>query len=368
MVFLYLAKTSYTYKINDLARSWILAMIASLRHFLGWMVSAFSSRQDLVLENLALRRQLLALHAQRPRRRLTALHKLFWVALRMCWSGWRQPLVLVTPRTVVNWHRAGFRLYWTWLSRISQVGGRKRVSKEIRELIFRIVAENPTWGAPRIHGELLMLGFDVSERTISRWLHKAPRDPELAKRWLAFLRNHREAIAAMDFFTVPTTTFGMLYCFFVMGHDRRRILHFNVTRHPTSLWVVQQLREAFPPESAPRFLIFDRDAKYGLEVPVAVRSMAIRPVRTSFGSPWQNGVAERWIESCRRDLLDHVITLNERHLKRLLSDYVRYYHDDRTHLGLAKQTPAGRARSMSRRTVVSRRRLGGLHHRYNRAA
>jgi putative transposase len=143
-------------------------MIVSLRHFLGWLVSAFRSREDLVLENLALRRQLLALHAQQPRRRLTALHKLFWVALRTFWSGWTKPLILVTPRTVVNWHRAGFRLYWTWVSRVSQVGGRKRVSKEVRTLIFRMVAENPTWGAPRIHGELLKLGFEVSERTVSR--------------------------------------------------------------------------------------------------------------------------------------------------------------------------------------------------------
>src|SRR6267142_3857398 len=157
-------------------------MIVSLRHFLGWLVSSFSCRADLVLENLALRRQLLALHALRPPRRLTALHKLFWVALSMCWSGCIQPLVWVTPRTVVNWHRAGFRLYWTWVSRIRQVGGRKRVSKEVRALIFRMVAENPTWGAPRIHGELLKLGFDLSERTISRWMKRAPRDPELAKR------------------------------------------------------------------------------------------------------------------------------------------------------------------------------------------
>ena len=168
------------------------------------MVSAFRSREDLVLENLALRRQLLALHAQQPRRRLTALHKLFWVALRTFWSGWTKPLILVTPRTVVNWHRAGFRLYWAWVSRVSQVGGRKRVSKEVCALIFRMVAENPTWGAPRIHGELLKLGFELSERSVSRWIRRAPRDPDPVKRWLTFLRNHREAIAAMDFFTVPT--------------------------------------------------------------------------------------------------------------------------------------------------------------------
>jgi putative transposase len=174
--------------------------------------------------------------------------------------------------------------------------------------------------------------------------------------------------AAMDFFTVPTITFGMLYCFFVMAHDHRRILHFNVTRHPTSPWIVQQLREAFPYRSAPRFLIFDRDAKYGFQVPIAVRSMAMRPVRTSFQSPWQNGVAERWIESCRRDVLDHVIALNESHLKRLLSDYVHYYHEDRTHLGLSKETPTGRTRSVGVGRVMGQPRLGGMHHRYDRAA
>src|ERR1700741_4416551 len=185
-------------------------MLVSLRHFLGWMVSAFRSREDRVLENLALRRQLLALHAQQPRRRLTALHKLFWVALRTFWSGWRKPLILVTPRTVVNWHHAGFRLYWAWVSKVRKVGGRKRVSKEVRALIFRMVSENPTWGAPRIHGGLVKLGVDLSERSVSRWVRRAPRDPDSAKRWLTFLRNHREAIAAMDFFTVPTLTFGVL--------------------------------------------------------------------------------------------------------------------------------------------------------------
>jgi transposase InsO family protein len=231
-----------------------------------------------------------------------------------------------------------------------------------------MVRENPTWGAPRIHGELLMLGFDLSERTISRWMKRAPRDPEPAKRWLAFLRNHREAIAAMDFFTVPTITFRVLYCFFIIGHDRRRILHFNVTKSPTAMWIVQQLREAFPFESAPRFLIFDRDAKYGAEVPATVRSMTIRCVRTSFQSPWQNGIAERWIESCRRDLLDHIIAADGRHLKRLLSEYVRYYHEDRTHLGLGKETPGRRIRSVATGRINSHDRLGGLHHRYDRAA
>src|SRR3989442_5301785 len=271
---------------------------------LGTLVRLVRARRSLLLENLALRQQLAVLKRRNPRPRLDLLDRLFWGAVRRFWSGWQQSLIVVTPETVVRWHRAGFRLYWKLISKVRRPVGRRQTSKEIQELIFRMVVENSTWGAPRIHGELLMLGFDISERTISRWMKRAPRDTGSAKRWLAFLRNHREAIAAMDLFTVPTITFGVLYCFFIIGHDRRRIVNFNVTSHPTAGWIIQQLREAFPYQSAPRFLIFDRDAKYGLEVPIAVRSMAIRPVRTSFQSPWQNGIAERWVESCRRHLFN----------------------------------------------------------------
>ena len=336
-------------------------MFSLLFLWIGALIRLFRNRGNLVLENLVLRQQLAVLKRRHPRPSLGLFDKLFWVFLRHYWSEWRQALIVVTPETVVRWH-------WRLISRVRTQVGRKRTPKEVRELIFRMVVENPTWGAPRIHGELRMLGFDLSERTISRWMKRAPKDPDRATRWLAFLRNHREAIAAMDFFTVPTITFGVLYCFFVIHHDRRRILHVNVTKHPTSVWVVQQLREAFPFELAPRFLIFDRDAKYGLEVPVAVRSLKMSPIRTSFESPWQNGVAERWVESCRRDLLDHVIAVNERHLKRLLSEYVRYYHEERTHLGLRKGTPDYRIRSTATGRVLSEDRLGGLHHRYDRAA
>ncbi len=343
-------------------------MLQTIGSLLSSLLCCFCTRRRLLLENLVLRQQLAILKRKHPKPRLKVLDKLFWVFARRFWSGWKQALVVVSPETVVRWHRAGFALYWRAISGVRRTIGRKRISKELRDLIFRMAAENPTWGAPRVHGELLMLGFDVSERTISRWMKRAPRNPEPAKRWLAFLRNHREAIAAMDFFTVPTITFGVLYCFFVISHDRRCILHFNVTRHPTSIWIVQQLREAFPYGSAPRFLIFDRDGKYGTEVPIAVRSMSLTPIRTSFKSPWQNGVAERWVESCRSDLLVHVIALNEAHLKRLLSEYVRYYHEDRTHLGLEKQTPVNRARTMNRGRLLAFPRLGGLHHRYDRAA
>lgn len=291
--------------------------------------------------------------------------------LRRFWPGWKRALVLVQPGTVVGWHRAGFKLYWTWLSRKRARPGRRPTSKELRELIFRMVAENSTWGAPRIHGELKMLGFDLSERTVLRWMRKAPRSPEPAKRWMAFLYNHREAIAAMDFFTVPTLTFGVLHCFFVIAHDRRRILHCNVTRHPTSAWIMQQLRAAFPDDSAPKYLIFDRGSNFNAEVIDTVRSFGMTPKRTSFRSPWQNGVAERFVGNCRRDLLDHVIVLNERHLKRLMTEYIRYYHDDRTHLSLSKKTPYERPEATGTDVsckVVSMPRLGGLHHRYDLAA
>jgi transposase InsO family protein len=245
------------------------------------------------------------------------------------------------------------------------------LTQELRDLIFRMVAENPTWGAPRIHGELLKLGFDISERTVSRWVKRANRDSDPARRWLAFLRNHREAIAAMDFFTVPTLTFGVLYCFFVIGHDRRKILHCNVTRQPTALWIVLQLREAWGYDKPHRFLIFDRDAKFSADVISTVKQNGTEPVRTAFRSPWQNGVAERWVGSVRRELFDHVIVLNQRHLRRLLKEYVRYYHEDRTHLGLGKDTPGGRVAASTvscASKIASLPRLGGLHHRYMVAA
>ena len=332
---------------------------------------SFHAHRDLLLENLALRQQLVALKGRRPLFRLTVADKWFWVMLRRLWPGWRRALILVRPETVVRWHRAGFRRYWKWRSRHQSAAGRRGVGKELCQLIFRMVAENPTWGAPRIHGELKMLGLDISERTVLRRMRKAPRDPEPAKRWIAFLNNHREVIAAMDFFTVPTLSFGVFYCFFVIAHDRRRVLHCNVIKHPSSAWVSQQLRQTFPYDSAPRYLIFDRDTSFNPEITNTVKSFGIQPKRTSFRSPWQNGVAERWVSSCRRDLLDHVIVLNEGHLKRLMREYVRYYHEDRTHLALEKGTPGGREVTRSSDVackVISMPRLGGLHHRYDLAA
>ncbi len=216
-----------------------------LRHLGLLMISSvhfFRSRKELLLENMALRQQLAVLGRKRLKPRFRPSDRLFWVLLQRMWSGWKRALVLVQPETVIRWHRAGFKLYWTWLSWHRNRTGRKCVSKELRGLIFRTVAENPTWGTPCIDDELKMLGLDISGRTVLRWMRKALRNPEPAKRWASFLNNHREAIAAMDLFTVLTLTFGVLDCFFAIVHKRRCVLHFNVTKHLTSAWIVQQLQ------------------------------------------------------------------------------------------------------------------------------
>jgi putative transposase len=202
---------------------------------------------------------------------------------------------------------------------------------------------------------------------VARYLRRIRRRGDPAKRWLAFLQNHREVIAAFDFFTVPTVTFQLLYCFFVIEHGRRRILHFNVTRYPTAEWVVQQLREAFPEAGPYRYAVFDRDSTFHEAVVPFLKATGLKPKRTSVQAPWQNGIAERWVGSCRREILDHVIALNEQHLRRLIRDYVNYHHEDRIHDSLEKDTPNRRAvepKPAAKATVISMPRLGGLHHRY----
>jgi transposase InsO family protein len=223
------------------------------------------------------------------------------------------------------------------------------------------------WGAPRIHGELLKLGFEISEITVSRYMPRRPIDPDKVKRWIAFSRNHKDAVAAMDFFSVPTVSLRMLYVLVVIEHGRRRVLHFNVTPNPTSAWVIQQLRESFPYETATRHLLFDRDTIFSPAVVRFVKAMGSKPTRTAYRCPWQNPVAERWIGSCRRELLDHVVILGERHVHQLLRSYLEYYHEDRPHLGLAKDAPD--LRPVTRRPsptakVVALPRVGGLQHRY----
>lgn len=338
--------------------SFFLSLLAAVRVF-------FRDRGDTALEVLALRQQVAVLKRKRPRPRLSRLDRLFWIGLRKLWSRWTEVLVIVTPDTVVGWHRTGFRLYWRWRARAP--GGRPKITEEIRGLIRRLAEENTDWGAPKIHGELQKLGFVVSERTVARYLRNVHRRGDPGKRWLTFLQNHREVVVAFDFLTVPTVTFQLLYCFFVIEHGRRKILHFNVTRHPSAEWVVQQLREAFPEAGPYRYAILDRDSKFDAEVIMFLKATGLKPKRTRVQAPWQNGTAERWVGSCRREILDHVIALNEQHLRRVVRDYVSYYHQDRIHDSLGKDTPSRRPvepKPVASATLISLPRMGGLHHRY----
>ena len=325
----------------------------------------FRSRLELVVENLALRQQVAVFKQKRSRPRLGVGDRIFWVFLRRAWRNWASCLILVDPDTVVGWQRQGFRLFWRLKSRAKRVG-RPRISPELRELIRRMASENG-WGAPRIHGELRKLGVVVDERTVSRYLPKIPTPQDTLQRWMAFLRNHRDCLAGMDFFTVPTSTFQFLWVFFVIQHARRQVLHWAVTDRPGAQWIVQQLREAFPFDTAPRYVLLDRDGKYGEAAPATLKTLGVTPVRTAYRSPWQNALAERWVGSVRRELLAHVVVFSQAQLRRLLADYVAYYLQDRCHLALDKDAPRGRALSLKSSPtacVIALPRVGGLHHRY----
>lgn len=320
-------------------------------------------RREPVIVEVALRQQLATYARQRSKPRLTPLDRAFWVALSRLWPRWKEALVIVQPDTVVRWHRKGFRLYWRTLSKCGP--GRPPISEEIQALIRRLANENG-WRARKIQAELEKLGFAVSLATVSRYLPRREPDDSQRQRWITFLRNHKDVISGMDFFVVPTVGFRLLYVWFVIDHGRRRILHFNVTMNPTAQWVIQQLRESFPGDSASRYLIFDNDSIFSGEVSRSIRSLGITPKRTAYRSPWQNGTAERWVGSCKREILDHVIVFNEDHLRRLLRGYVTYYNKERVHTRL-RDAPVGRAveaRPSSSAKVVGLPRVGGLHHRY----
>ena len=340
--------------------SLLLIPFASLR---SW----FRTRAALQIEILALRHQLAVLRrSQRGRLRLNSTDRLFWVWLARLWSQWRSTLLIVKPETVIAWHRKGFRLYWAWKSRRG-APGRPPLSQEVRDLIRKMSLANPLWGAPRIHGELLKLGLEVSQATVAKYMVRQRKPP--SQTWRTFLNNHAKQLVSTDFFVVPTVTFRVLYVFLVLAHERRRLLHFNVTAHPTSEWTAQQIAEAFPWESVPRYLLHDRDSIYGDWFRQRVRGMGMREVRTAPRSPWQNPYAERLVGSIRRECLDHLVVFNERALRRTLQAYFDYYLRSRTHLALGKDTPESRPMQPPELgPVVELPEVGGLHHRYERRA
>jgi putative transposase len=304
--------------------------------------------------------------SQRGRVHLRTADRLFWTWLMHLWSGWRCALAMVKPETVIAWHRKGFRLYWTWKSRRGRPG-RPPGSREVRDLIRKMCLANPLWGAPRIHGELLKIGIQLSQATIAEYMEHHRKPP--SQTWRTFLDSHLKQLVSTDFFVVPTVNFRVLFVFVVLAHHRRRVIHFNVTAHPTSEWTAQQIAEAFPWDSAPRYLLHDRDSIYGDVFRQRVRGMAIREVLTAPRSPWQNPYAERLMGSIRRECLDHIVVFNESSLRGTLKLYFNYYHGARTHLSLAKDTPETRPiQPPDLGSVIELPEVGGLHHRYERRA
>ena len=338
-------------------------MISSLLHSL---VSAFKTRRSLALENLALRQQLAVLERSVNRPRVSNVDRGFWVLLRRIWTDWDSVLVIVKPETVVRWHRSGFKCYWTWKSRRRRPG-RPSVAPEVRELIRDMSRSNPLWGAPRVHGELMKIGISISQAAVSKYMVRDRKPP--SQTWRSFLDNHLADLVSIDFFTVPTATFRVLFVFVVLSHERRRIVHFNVTEHPSAEWTAQQRVNAFPWDTAPRYLIRDRDQIYGGYFSRRVTGLGIEQVLTAPRSPWQSPYVERVIGSIRRECLDHVIVLNEQHLRRLLREYVDYYHACRTHLSLEKDAPSSRpVEPPVLGKVKAIRKVGGIHHYYTRRA
>ena len=336
----------------------LISLLQALRGFAR-------SRAALHLEVLALRHQLQVLQRSQPRRvRLANADRWLWAWLSRSWLAWRTALVIVKPETVIAWHRQGFCWFWRWKSR--RRIGRPAVAADIRALIRSMSETNPLWGAPRIHGELLKLGLDVSQATVAKYMARRAAPP--SQTWRLFLANHLDQIAAADFFVVPTATCRLLFVLVILVHQRRRVVHVAVTDHPTAAWTAQQLREAFPWDGAPRYLVHDRDSAFQAWATTAA-VLGIEEVVTAPRSPWQNAYAKRLIGSIRRECLDHIVIGNARGLRRVLQAYVEYYLTSRTHLSLDKDSPTSRpVMPPADGAIVAIPHVGGLHHRYERRA
>jgi hypothetical protein len=337
-------------------------MIALISLVLNLLAAVFKSKSRLEAENAALRQQLIVLQRRvRGRVRFNNGDRLFFVQLYRWFPSILAAMLIIRPETLVRWHRAGFRRYWRWKSRAR--GGRPQIGSDLRALIRRMSIENPLWGAPRIHGELLKLGFEVAQSSVAKHMVKRRGPPN--QKWRTFLRNHAPQIAAMDLFVVPTIGFDLLYALVIVRLARRDLVWINVTTYPTAEWIVQQITEAFPWNEAPRYLIRDRDGIYGPVVRRRLRAMGIRDKPISAASPWQNCFAERLIGSIRRECVDHVVALGEQHLRRVLRSYARYYNEARTHRSLNKDAPITRPVQRTGH-IASHALVGGLHHQYVR--
>src|ERR1700739_1696872 len=337
-------------------------MIGLLCFVLAVLAAPVKSKMRLEAENAVLRHQLTVLRRRlKGRVRLTNNDRWFLVVLYRWFPSILQVLTVIRPDTLIRWHRSGFRGYWRWKSR--PVGGRPQIEAGLRALIRRMSMDNPLWGAPRIHGELLKLGFEVAQSSVAKYMVKRRGPP--SQGWRTFLHNHAPDIAAMDLFVVPTIGFKLLYAFIIVRLSRRDLVWINVTANPTAEWVARQITEAFPWDEAPRYMIRDRDRIYGAIVTRRLRAMGIRDKPTAPASPWQNGVVQPLGGARARECVDHVIVLGEAHLLRILKSYARYYNETRTHLALDKDAPLSRTVKRAGR-ILCRPILGGLHHEYVR--
>jgi len=341
-------------------------MFPIISALVAFIAGLFRSRASLCLEHLALRHQLAVYHQTVHRPRLHPTDRLFWAWLSRLWSAWQDALAFVQPQTVIAWQRQRFRDHWRQLSQPG-TPGRPSVAREVRALIQAMWQANPTWGSPRIVGELRKVGIEVTKSTVEKYRRRPPKPP--SPTWKTFLQNHVKDLIALDFFVVPAVTHKVLFVLLILAHERRRVVHVNITAHPTAQWTAQQVVDAFPWNEAPRYLLRDRDQIYGTSFRQRVQHMGIEEVLIAPRSPWQNPYVERLIGSIRRECLDHVIVLHERHLRRLLTEYFRYYHHWRTHQGLDMDCPV--PRPVQRAGVGSIREVpevGGLHHHYERRA
>ncbi len=342
-------------------------MIDLVSHLVDLLRTMAMDRTRLAMENVALRQQLTVLKRSVKRARIEDSDRVFWILVRKLFKDWADSLVIVKPETVIRWHRKGFAYYWRRKSR-APAGGRPPLTEEVIQSIREMSKSNATWGSPRIVKELAKLGHDVVKSTVETYMVKRDPDPGSRQRWRTFLANHMSVAAACDFFTVPTISFKVLYVFVVLSHDRRRILHINVTRHPTAEWTAQQIVEAFPGDDEPRYLHRDRDAIYGDAFGKTVKALGIKEVKSSRKSPWQNPFGERVIGTLRRECVDHIIPLGEKHLVRVLNEFTNtYYNAARCHSSLDGDAPIHRPAERVG-DVVATPILGGLHHRYSRVA
>jgi putative transposase len=339
-------------------------MFAIVFALLSYPWSWFRPKHQLALEVLALRHQIMVLQRQTPRPKLRGSDRCLWVTLKKAWPGWKTPLMIFQPETVIGWQRAGLRRFWRWKSRRRR--GRPGKDPEVIQLIRRMWTVNPTWGSPRIRDELAKLGLQASTATIRKYRPKSRRP---SQSWRTFLQNHAGAIVGMDFFVVPTVTFRLLYVLVIIAHERRKVLHFNITQAPTAEWTAQQVVNAFPYDTAPKYLLRDRDSIYGSVFVPRVAGMGIQQKLISPRAPWQNPYVERLVGSIRRECLNRVIVFNQQQLRQILESYFEYYHEVRPHRGLSHDSPfPRRVESPDRGDVMEKPLVGGLHHHYLREA